>query len=517
MTRNVLVGRAGSPGVGLGRLLLVAPSRTGTRRRPASRPAIGATDPASERARLLAALDAAATDLEALARQVAVRAGDDIGAIFEAQALFARDPGIVGPALEAIDAGARADVAILDSTDEQAGRLAAVDDEYFRARAADVRDVGRRVADLLCGSPRVRPVARRRRAGDHRRRGPGSVGGRDPASRARRRDRPGWRCADRPRGDRRSRSRDPARARPRSGARAVHSSGVEAIVDGRDPRSGRLIVEPSDDELATPAPASEPTRRPRRRRDPIAGTATSGSRSAPTSGPSSRPTAAVPGWCRWDRPRADRAPVPRPPGAAVSRRATRDLYARIRDAFPDQPVVFRTLDVGGDKPAAWQSDRAEANPALGLRGVRLGLDRPALLDDQLTALLERGDRGEVRIMLPMVVDGRGGHRRPRDARRDRGDDRRRAPAAVRLGVMIEVPSAALDRRRPGRGRRLLQHRHERPGPVHARRRPDQPGRRRAGDGAPAGRAAADRRGRAPRHGLGAGTSPSAARPPPIPT
>ena len=88
------------------------------------------------------------------------------------------------------------------------------------------------------------------------------------------------------------------------------------------------------------------------------------------------------------------------PPSVAEQRAT---YARIRDAFPDQPVVFRTLDVGGDKPAAWQEGRAEANPALGLRGVRLGLDRPALLDDQLTALLEAATGGEVRIMLPMVA------------------------------------------------------------------------------------------------------------------
>src|SRR5204863_6410701 len=59
-------------------------------------------------------------------------------------------------ALEAVAAGIPADVAIQASTDEQAARLAAVDDEYFRARAADVRDVGRRVAELLRGS--VGPV-----------------------------------------------------------------------------------------------------------------------------------------------------------------------------------------------------------------------------------------------------------------------------------------------------------------------------------------------------------------------
>ena len=71
----------------------------GTRLSRRLRPVAAAIDAASERARLLAALDTAAADLEALARQVALRAGDEVGAIFEAQALFARDPGIIDPAL----------------------------------------------------------------------------------------------------------------------------------------------------------------------------------------------------------------------------------------------------------------------------------------------------------------------------------------------------------------------------------------------------------------------------------
>jgi phosphotransferase system enzyme I (PtsI) len=53
-----------------------------------------------------------------------------------------------------IDDGSSADAAILRATDEQADTLAAVDDEYFRERAADVRDVGRRVASMLVGGQR---------------------------------------------------------------------------------------------------------------------------------------------------------------------------------------------------------------------------------------------------------------------------------------------------------------------------------------------------------------------------
>ena len=115
--------------------------------RPASRPRSGRPRP--ERERLRAALDTAADELEALARQTAARAGDEVGAIFEAQALFARDPGIVDPAL-AFDRrrDGRADAAILRATDEQAAHLAAVDDEYFRGPR------GRR--------PRCRSASRRR-------------------------------------------------------------------------------------------------------------------------------------------------------------------------------------------------------------------------------------------------------------------------------------------------------------------------------------------------------------------
>ena len=70
--------------------------------------------------------------------------------------------------------------------------------------------------------------------------------------------------------------------------------------------------------------------------------------------------------------------------------------------MPGRPVVFRTLDVGGDKPAAWQPE-AEANPALGVRGMRLGCGGPALLDDQLARPARgRGAATSCGVMLPMV-------------------------------------------------------------------------------------------------------------------
>jgi phosphocarrier protein FPr len=105
--------------------------------------------------------------------------------------------------------------------------------------------------------------------------------------------------------------------------------------------------------------------------------------------------------------------------------------------------------VGGDKPAAWQVGVSEANPALGVRGLRLGLHRPEILDDQLEALVLAAGaaRRDLHVMLPMVST-----REELDAARGRLEaiasrvasrDHTPLPTAIRLGVMIEVPSAAL--------------------------------------------------------------------------
>ena len=253
MTRVVLTGRAGSPGIGLGRLLIVVPAVNG--HGPASRGSPGRAaasagppgGPAAERERLVTALETAASDLEALARQVAQRAGEEIGAIFEAQALFARDPGIIDPALEAIASGSAADVAILDSTDEQAGSPG-----RRRRRVFPGASSGRpRCRSARGGAParidRDGPVAPRRAAGGHRRGGSRPIGGGDPAAGARRRDRPGRRRPDR--SCRRS-------SREGSGSRSCWVSGpattaLPAAADGLvDGGLGRLIVEPDAEDIA---------------------------------------------------------------------------------------------------------------------------------------------------------------------------------------------------------------------------------------------------------------------------
>jgi phosphocarrier protein FPr len=116
------------------------------------------------------------------------------------------------------------------------------------------------------------------------------------------------------------------------------------------------------------------------------------------------------------------------------------VYRSICDAFGDHRVVFRTLDAGGDKPMPFAPVAGEANPFLGVRGIRLSLRYRDLLRDQLRALCAVAADAPVGVMFPMVttVD----EVRRANALVDEACGGRR-PARLRVGIMVEVPSVAL--------------------------------------------------------------------------
>ena len=119
----------------------------------------------------------------------------------------------------------------------------------------------------------------------------------------------------------------------------------------------------------------------------------------------------------------------------------RIAYQTVLDAMGDKSVIIRTIDVGGDKQLDYLPLPIEANPVLGLRGIRLAQVRPELLDQQLRALLQVSPLSRCRILLPMVteVDELLHIRQRLDALcGELGVSLR-----PELGVMIEVPAAAL--------------------------------------------------------------------------
>jgi phosphocarrier protein FPr len=109
-------------------------------------------------------------------------------------------------------------------------------------------------------------------------------------------------------------------------------------------------------------------------------------------------------------------------------------------------MIVRTLDAGADKPIPYLDQPAEANPFLGVRGVRLGLERPDLLEPQLRAIVRVAADHPVRVMFPMVAtleELRRGRAAVDRAREAVASSRGRVPDRLEVGVMIEVPSAAL--------------------------------------------------------------------------
>lgn len=119
------------------------------------------------------------------------------------------------------------------------------------------------------------------------------------------------------------------------------------------------------------------------------------------------------------------------------------LYGRILDQADGKPVVFRTLDVGGDKVLPYLGEFGDDNPAMGWRAIRIGLDRPALLRQQLRALIVAARGRDLTIMFPMVstIDEFDAARRVLELEIKRQIARgHKRPARLKVGVMLEVPA-----------------------------------------------------------------------------
>jgi phosphotransferase system enzyme I (PtsP) len=119
------------------------------------------------------------------------------------------------------------------------------------------------------------------------------------------------------------------------------------------------------------------------------------------------------------------------------------LYARILDQAGDRPVVFRTLDVGGDKVLPYVGEFGDDNPAMGWRAIRIGLDRPAMLRQQLRAMVAAAGGRSLSVMFPMVaqveefVAARHLLELELERARRHGEP---VPGRLRVGVMLEVPA-----------------------------------------------------------------------------
>ncbi|MFI5711146.1 dihydroxyacetone kinase phosphoryl donor subunit DhaM [Kribbella sp. NPDC051620] len=114
-----------------------------------------------------------------------------------------------------------------------------------------------------------------------------------------------------------------------------------------------------------------------------------------------------------------------------------EAFRAIAAALQGKPITIRTWDVGGDKPLAFLPQDRETNPFLGERGIRVFRRRPELLRDQLTAICQVAAETPVQVMFPMVTTAE----EVAWARAELAE--LNPPATLKVGIMVEVPAAAL--------------------------------------------------------------------------
>jgi phosphotransferase system enzyme I (PtsP) len=124
------------------------------------------------------------------------------------------------------------------------------------------------------------------------------------------------------------------------------------------------------------------------------------------------------------------------------------LYKDVLDAAGDRPVIFRTVDIGGDKALPYMrqdEDSEEDNPAMGWRALRLALDRDGLMKAQARALLEAAAGKTLHVMFPLISEPWEFDEAKALIEKQRewlAGQRKKLPTAVRYGAMLEVPALA---------------------------------------------------------------------------
>ncbi|MGQ0521939.1 MAG: phosphoenolpyruvate--protein phosphotransferase [Actinomycetota bacterium] len=434
---TTLRGSGAAPGVAVGRPFVVEPPVTEVADPGPAGP------PAAEKARLHEALVQAAAELHLMAHRMRAVAGEE-AEIFEAHAAFAEDPELEEQAGELIDAGRSAVAAVAAAFGAFRNLLAASTNQYMAARAADLDDVCARVVGILAGVARTYDLPEGRSVLLARELTPSQTA-----------EIPRERIAGIVTETGSPTSHAAILARTLGIPAVVGAAGVLTVAAGAsvvavDGRTGEVHVEPgaavlealqsrATEEAARRTELEAAVHQPGRTADGVAVELVANVAGRDDLAAAVAAGAEGAGLVRTELLFQDRRTEP-----TVDEQAA--YYGEVLAAFPGRRVVFRTLDVGADKPLPFVVREPEPNPALGVRGIRLSLRRPKLFEDQLRAVLrahrDRPGGGVTGVMFPLVsrVDEVVAARS--ELERVAGDEG--VPLdGVEVGVMIEVPSAAL--------------------------------------------------------------------------
>ncbi len=399
-----------------------------------------------EMSHFAAAVQQACDELQTLRDQLATRIGKNEAAIFEAHQMIVSDPMLAEQVQAAVEQGQIVEQAVVNAIDEVANAFAAMSDELFAARAADVRDVGRRLLRILLGLPDTSLANVRAPsvivANDL---SPSDTANLDPHMTL------GFCTAM---GGMTSHSAILARTMGIPAIVAMGQSALSEITTGArlllDGEQGVLIMEP--DGVMVEAYQRLGHEREMRLSD----IKVYAKESAQTADGKLIEVAANIG----DLASAQDAVENGAEGVGLFRTEFLYLgdahppseerqvqaYQQVFQAIGQRPIIVRTLDIGGDKPPSYLPFPQEMNPFLGWRGVRVSLDRQDLFRAQLRAILRAAVGYPVRIMFPMVST-------LEELQRARGlvaqvdaeltSERKTHAEQVPIGIMVETPAAAV--------------------------------------------------------------------------
>jgi phosphotransferase system enzyme I (PtsI) len=378
-------------------------------------------DAAAEAERVSAAAAAVQVELDARA----ARASGDGKAVLEATALMAADPTLVKSAQQKVGEGLTPERAVWDAADDVAATLAALGG-YMAERARDVADVRDRIVAELSGLPAPGVPSREEPfvliARDL---APADTATLDPQT-----------CVALVTAEGGPTSHTAILARSLGLPAVVAAPGALDLAEGTtvlvNGASGVVRPDPTADEIAKAQAAATRQRSfdgRGRTADDHAVALLANVGDAKDAAAAVEAKAEGVGLFRTEFCFLDHDSAP-----SIDEQVA--AYRQVLSAFGDKKVVVRTLDAGADKPLPFLNMNEEANPALGVRGLRTVVHSEQILTDQLTAIATaaNAESAEVWVMAPMVAT-------PAEAQ----DFVARCEAAglATAGVMVEVPSAAI--------------------------------------------------------------------------
>jgi phosphotransferase system enzyme I (PtsI) len=429
VTEIHLTGRAASPGLAIGPVTVLTVAVE-------SRTAIG--NPAQETAALKMAIEGATAELAELVEAVQGEAAD----ILAFQVAMLEDDALAEGAFDAISAGTPADHAWRSALDAEIAGYRSAEDEYFRARIADIVDIRDRVLAHLNGADKSAAITGGSivacddispstfLAADWTRGGAVALAAGSPSSHVA--------MLARARGAPMVVGLGPLSWEGRPPALALVDGDAGTVIFDPEPETRRLFEHRMDAANAARAVADVGRVKP---------ALTAGGRRIAVL----LNIVAPEDLAGLDPAICDGIGLVRTEFLFEASQGLPDeetqyaVYRRILDWAEGRPVTIRTLDAGGDKPIAGLTIDGESNPFLGLRGIRLSLSRPEVFRLQLRALARAAVHGALKVMLPMIAVPSELDRAGVLLDAEIAALKAEGIACIRppLGIMVEVPAAAL--------------------------------------------------------------------------